>query len=83
MFLFPSGSGQLHEQQAGLELLPGSIWQKVGRVSTAWLSDLLVFWSVEGNLDFHTEGCVTCNLSIDRITLDQKVHLFCVDKLKH
>ena len=58
MLLFPSGLGQLHQQQAGLEVLPGSKWQKVGRVSTAWLSDLLFLGGMGGNLDCHTEGCI-------------------------
>lgn len=82
----PSGLGQLHEQQAGLELLPGSKRQKVGRVGAAWLPDLLLFFGeggggVRGNLDCHAESCITCNLSIDRITLDWKVNLFCIEKL--
>lgn len=38
-------------------------------------------WGSGGDLDCHTEGCITCNLSIDRITLDRKVNLFCIDKL--
>lgn len=38
---------------------------------------------VEGNLDCHRGGCITCNLSIDRITLGWKVNIFCIDKMYH
>ena len=41
------------------------------------------YWRVGGNLDCYTEDCTSCSLSIDRIALDRKVNLFCVDKMQH
>ncbi|XP_061327744.1 uncharacterized protein LOC133278682 [Pezoporus flaviventris] len=78
MLLFPSGPpglSQLHEQQAGLDVLPfalGSKWHKVDRVSTAWLSDLCFGGGEVSSVLPHR---ITYNLFIDRILLDQQIPL--------